>query len=189
MVKLQVFCSWCVFFSLEKNAEQNWALRANRQVLKYNCYLSDIIGLLGKTKFLIVISDKLRAVSFTCDVHLCFPNSTRKFDTISSVKIMNRCGSNILLLFTDISHISLAWWLTRCFVLFCSTCQRQVTEEYMGHSGGDARSRAVWLRCRLHRRAHQGLPVWCVFASGQGTRSALPRSTHRCVRQAACTST
>lgn len=82
-----------------------------------------------------------------------------------------------------------AGWVMRCFVLFCSTSHWQVEEEYMGHSGGDARSRSVWLRCRLHWRSHQGLPVWCVFASRQGERSALPRSTHRFVIQIIHTNT
>lgn len=64
---------------------------------------------------------------------------------------------------------------------FCSTGPWQVAEEHMGHSGGDVRRRAFRLLCRLHRRAHQGLPVWRVFTSRQGERSALPRSANRCV--------
>lgn len=69
----------------------------------------------------------------------------------------------------------------RCLLLFCSAGQGQIAEEYMGHRGGDVRSRAVRLLCRLHRRAHQGLPVRRVLASGQRERPSLSRSAHRCV--------
>lgn len=90
-------------------------------------------------------------------------------------KTTHLCGGVIVM------YLLAAWRVLRCLLLSCSTSQWQVTEEHMGHSGGDVRSRAVWLLCRLHRRAHQGLPVWRVFTSRQGERSALPCSTYRCV--------
>lgn len=88
-------------------------------------------------------------------------------------------GINILLSFKSFAAVLDKWWSV--LLCFRSLGHWQVIEECMGHSSGDGWSRAVRLCRWLHRRAHQGLPVWCVFTSRQGTRSALPCTTHRFV--------
>lgn len=117
----------------------------------------------GKTKFLVVFiltSSNRLLIFFQC-----------------SLKRIYWCGGYNKLLSKSTS-VPMTW----SDVLFCcSTSQWQLIEEDMGHRGGDVWSHTVWLLCRLHRRAHQGLPVWCMFTSRQGTRSALPCSTHRFV--------
>lgn len=175
MFKLQVFCSFLLKSMQSKTGLYDQTVRfwniivtcqAELVRLEKQCFL-----LLFLTSFPLWHASLLAQLNLQI-WHFKFNKKKKKID----VEVTYYCY---------LHHWLVEWW----HVLFCSTCQRQVIEEYMGHSGGDVRSRAVWLRCRLHRRAHQGLPVWCVFASGQGKRSALPRSTHRCVMQTACTST
>lgn len=63
----------------------------------------------------------------------------------------------------------------------CSAGEGPIAAEHMGHRRGDVRRGALRLLRRLHRRAHQGLPVRRVLASGQREGSALSRTAHRWV--------